>query len=208
MLYEFGGLPATRARLPSFGSAGKLGDLPSGERFPARQRPLHCFVQHEHVSMPIQRWIMRVEISILKVPETPETINHDLDDAEVFGFLIAMLRQILTLAAGALALLAGLGPDIPSDGPSKYLLATTWAGLGLGIVFGAAATYIDADRAMRSAVLFSKHLLRVIEQESSSPLIPVPPNRLYALCKPLMVISLLIAVVCLTAFAITTTLAV
>ena len=126
---------------------------------------------------------MRVEISTLEVPETPETINHDLGDAEVFGFLIAMLRQILTLAAGALAFLAGLGPDIPSDGPSKYLLATTWAGLGLGIVFGAAATYIDADRAMRSAVLFGKHLLRVIEQKSSSLLIPVPPNRLYALCQ-------------------------
>ena len=121
---------------------------------------------------------MQVEISALEVPETPETINHDLGDAEVFGFLIAMLRQILTLAAGALVLLAGLGPDIPSDGPSKYLLATTWEGLGLGIIFGAAATYIDADRAMRSAVLFSKHLLRVIEQKSSSPLIPVSPNRL------------------------------
>ena len=117
------------------------------------------------------------------------------------------LRQILTLAAGALALLAGLGPEIPSDGPSKYLLATTWAGLGLGIVFGAAATYIETDRAKKSTVLFGEHLLRVMEQESSSPIIPVPPNRLYVLCKPLMVISLLIAVISLTAFAITTTLA-
>ena len=118
------------------------------------------------------------------------------------------LRQILALAAGALALLAGLGPDVPSDGSSKYFLATTWAALGLGIVFGAVATYIDADRATKSAVLFGKHLLRDIEGKPSSPLIAVPPSRLYVICKPLMVTSLLIAVVCLTAFSITTTLAV
>ena len=118
------------------------------------------------------------------------------------------LRQILALAAGALALLAGLGPYVPPEGPSKYFLATTWVGLGLGIIFGAVATYIDADRATKSAVLFGKHLLRVVEKKPSSPLIAVPPNKLYVICKPLMVISLLIAVVFLVAFAITTTLAV
>ena len=78
------------------------------------------------------------------------------------------LRQILALAAGALALLAGLGPYVPPEGPSKYFLATTWVGLGLGIIFGAVATYIDADRATKSAVLFGKHLLRVIEKTIKS----------------------------------------
>ena len=67
---------------------------------------------------------------------------------------VTWLRQILTLAAGALALLAGLGPDVPSDGLGKYLLATTWAGLGLGIVAGAAATYIEVNRAKTAAIRF------------------------------------------------------
>ena len=121
---------------------------------------------------------------------------------------VTWLRQILTLAAGALVLLAGLGPDIPSDGPAKYLLATTWAGLGLGIVAGAAATYVEVNRAGTAAIRFGEHLLRIIENQPSSPLISIPPNRLYVICKPLMIISLLVAVVCLTAYAITTTLAV
>ena len=121
---------------------------------------------------------------------------------------VTWLRQVLTLAVGALALLAGLGPDVPSDGLGKYLLATTWAGLGLGIVAGAAATYVEVNRATTAAIRFGEHLLRIIENQPSSPLISLPPNRLYVICKPVMLISLLVAVVCLTAYAITTTLAV
>ena len=118
------------------------------------------------------------------------------------------LRQILTLAAGALALLAGLGPDVPPEGLGKYLLVTTtWAGLGLGIVFGAAATYIETDRATRSAAAFGEYLVRLLEQKPSLPFVSVPVNKLYVVCKPLMVISLLISVCSLTFFAIITTLA-
>lgn len=119
----------------------------------------------------------------------------------------AWLRQILTLAAGALALLAGLGPDVPPEGLGKYLLVTTWAGLGLGIVLGAAATYIETDRATRSAAAFGEYLVRLLEQEPTPPFMSVPVNKLYVVCKPLMVISLLVSVCSLTFFAIMTTLA-
>ena len=118
------------------------------------------------------------------------------------------LRQVLTIAAGTLALLAGLGPDVPSDGAGKYLLATTWAGLGLGIVAAAAATYIEVNRARTAAIHFGEHLLRIMENQPSSPLISIPPNRIYVISKPVMLVSLLVSVVCLTAYAITTTLAV
>ena len=130
------------------------------------------------------------------------TKGHDVE--------VTWLRQVLTLAAGTLAILAGLGPDVPSEEPDKYLLATTWAGLGLGIVTGAAATYVEVNRARTAAVRFGEHLLRITENQNqpSSPLISIPPNRLYVICKPVMLISLLVAVACLTAYAITTTLAV
>ena len=121
---------------------------------------------------------------------------------------VTWLRQVLTLAAGTLVLLAGLGPDVPSDGPSKYLLATTWAGLGIGIVAGSVASYVEVNRARTAATRFGEHLLRIIENQPSSPRISIPPNRLYVICKPVMLVSMLVAVVCLTAYAITTTLAV
>ena len=57
-------------------------------------------------------------------------------------------------------------------------------------------------------IRFAEHLLRIIQNQTSSPLISIPPNRLYVICKPVMLTSLLVAVVCLTAYAITTTLAV
>ena len=120
---------------------------------------------------------------------------------------VAWLRQILTLAAGALALLAGLGPEVPADGLARLLLAATWACLGVGIIAGAAATYVEVDRARASADVFGEQISRELDMKPTRSLIPVPTNRLFLLCKPLMVVSLLAAVVCLTGFAIITTLA-
>ena len=57
-----------------------------------------------------------------------------------FEVEVVWLRQILTLAAGALALLAGLGPEVPPDGPARLVLAATCAFLAFGIIAGAAPT--------------------------------------------------------------------
>ena len=124
-----------------------------------------------------------------------------------FEVEVVWLRQILTLAAGALALLAGLGPEVPPDGPARLLLAATWAFLGFGIIAGAAATYVEVDRAQSSASAYGEQITRELHNKSTRKLISVRTNRLYLLCKPLMILSLLGAVASLTGFAIITTLA-
>ena len=119
---------------------------------------------------------------------------------------IVWTRQILTLAAGALALLAGLGPDVPAEGYARYFLATTWVCLGFGIVAGAAATYLAAHLAGQEA---EDALLEAVLRTDTPPSprkVFEWTNRLLWLCMPLMVVSLLAAVICLTAYAALTTL--
>ena len=117
------------------------------------------------------------------------------------------LRQILTLAAGALALLAGLGPDVPSEGPARYLLAATWACLGLGIIVGAGATYVNVHRARRYAMQYGKMLKLTLKTGEPPPqLIPLEMNRLLLLSKPMAMVILLAAVLCLTGYSIAVTL--
>ena len=136
-----------------------------------------------------------------KIEQYADLVNKGLEIEVVW------LRQILTLAAGALALLAGLGPEVPPDGPARLLLAATWACLGLGIIAGAAATYVEVDRARSSANAFGEQITRELHKKPTRKLISVRTNRVYLLCKPLMIVSLLAAVVCLAGFAIITTLA-
>ena len=136
-----------------------------------------------------------------KLEKYVELVNKGLEVEVVW------LRQILTLSAGALALLAGLGPDVPPDGPARLLLAATWASLGLGIIFGAAATYVEVDRARSSANAFGEQITRELSYQSTKKLISVPTNKLFLVCKPLMIASLIVAVVSLTGFSIVTTLA-
>ena len=111
------------------------------------------------------------------------------------------LRHILTLAGGALTLLAVLGPTPPPEGVSQYLLAATWAFLGIGIASGAAATYLDVDRAKKSTEM----LLQMLKGHSP----PVRSRNIYLLlCKHVMIVSLLAAVLCLAGYAIINTLGV
>ena len=116
-------------------------------------------------------------------------------------------RQVVTVASGALALLAGLGPPTPT-GVGKYFLAATWVFLGLGIVFGAAATYLHVSAAKNLANKFQEQLLNSIQNEKDlSPNVPIVahPNKIYSLSKPVMVVSLLLAVCCLVTYAVITT---
>ena len=127
----------------------------------------------------------------------------------------AWLRQILTVAGGALALLAGLGPEVPAEGSARDFLAATWVLLGFGIVTGSAATYAVVSRAKWIASAFRAELERPhaarIEKKDPPELawahLQLRMNPILQLCKPLMVFSLLAAVFCLTAYAMEITLA-
>jgi hypothetical protein len=121
----------------------------------------------------------------------------------------AWYRQILTVAAGGFALLVGLGTKVP-PGIGKYFLAGTWVCLGLGIAAGGAATYLEVSRAKNLARDFREQLHRSLQsRQALSPTVPIvaKPGRLYAWSGPVMVVSLLTAVVCLVICSVLTALA-
>ena len=118
----------------------------------------------------------------------------------------AWFRQILTLSAGALAVLAGLGPEIPPEGPAQYFLAATWVCLGSGICTGAGALYLAVDRSRRLASHFREELHRSLREETPMQPVVANPRGLLVRCRPAMVVSLISAVICLTGYAVATTL--
>ena len=120
----------------------------------------------------------------------------------------AWYRQLLTLTSAGLALLVGLKPVIPPDGPAKYFLAAAWAFLGLGILFGAAATYSEVSLARRLASGFQKQLLQDLERGEGPSTKPIyaNPHKFFSVSKVVMVISLILAVVSLVTYSILNTL--
>lgn len=118
-------------------------------------------------------------------------------------------RQLLTLAAGGLALLVGLGPPV-SSGIERYFLAGTWVFLGLGVLSGSAATYLEVSRANNLEAAFRSRLVKSLDQGralSPSDLISAGPHRFFSWSQSFMVVSLLLAVCCLVSYAVLTTLA-
>jgi hypothetical protein len=122
----------------------------------------------------------------------------------------AWYRHILTISAGGFAILSGLGPAAPI-GIGKYFLAGTWLCLGLGIVGGGTATYLEVSRAKNLADGYKAQLLKDLHEKGqptvSAPVV-VNPNRFFSWAKSLMVVSLLMAVACLVTYSILTTLGV
>ena len=164
--------------------------------------------------------------------EKSHALDRERDEREAIW-----LRQVLILASGALAVLAGLGPAVPSEGLAKYFLTATWGLLGVGITTGAAATYTAANHAKRVAERYRSHLeestARVDEYEErirksdmfrkSEDAIEersdieveidygpgydtVPKNKALVVSKSAMILSLLVAVLCLATYAIIRTL--
>ena len=115
-------------------------------------------------------------------------------------------RHLLTLAVGALVLLGSLVSDTPAPGAVQYLLAATWLCLGLGILSGAATTYIEVDRAGRIDINYAEDLLRSVHGSPPQIVISAEPNRILLACRWVMLISLLLAVVCLTGYSVMATL--
>jgi len=113
-------------------------------------------------------------------------------------------RQLLTLAAGGFALLAGLGPTVPS-GIGKYFLAGTWVFLGVGIISGAGATYLQVSRAKKLAENFQEELRHNIQthgEPTVNTIVVANPSKIFLLSKTLMVVSLLLAVCCLVVYSV------
>lgn len=120
----------------------------------------------------------------------------------------AWLRQLLTLASGALAILAGLSPHTHSN-IDKYCLAATWVFLGIGIIFGSAATYLEVNLAKKIATEIRSQVSQSIHEgkgDQIKSLIVVPPNKFFLASKYIMVFSLLLSVVSLVIYAVISTL--
>lgn len=117
------------------------------------------------------------------------------------------LKHLLTLAVGALTVLSSLRPE-PATPIEAYLLAATWAFLGAGIIFGAAATYSQVSIAKRFARRVQEQIERDIHAGRPVLAEPVIENAsiVFSLMPPLMVLSLLSGVCSLVAFSVSATL--
>ena len=115
-------------------------------------------------------------------------------------------RHLLTLAAGALVLLGSLVSDTPAPGMVRYLLTATWFFLGIGILSGAGTTYIEVDRAGKLDKNYAEELIKRIHGIKTEDIISADPNKLLDACKWVMLISLFLAVVCLTGYSMMATL--
>ena len=117
-------------------------------------------------------------------------------------------RQILSLAAGGLALLVAFQPATPNSLTEKYLLAVTWIALGIGILSGASAAYSEVSLAKNLTEKYRKELHQILKERVDRPMptIAAAPSLICRISKMLMIVSLLVAVVCLVGYAVTRTL--
>ena len=115
-------------------------------------------------------------------------------------------RHLLTLAAGALVVLGSLVSDNPAPGMIRYLLAATWLFLGLGILSGAATTYIEVDNADALDKAYAEEIKKSMKGIEAKYIISAFPNRFLEFCRWAMLISLSLAVICLTGYSVMATL--
>lgn len=115
----------------------------------------------------------------------------------------AWLRQLLTLAAGGLTILVALAP--PATGIARLLLVGTWVSLGVALVSGAAATYLEVDRQRASLDSFcsqAESSVRAGRPPAADAPIISTPRAIFAKARYVMIASLLSSVVFLVAHAI------
>ena len=115
-------------------------------------------------------------------------------------------RHLLTLAAGSLVIMSTFVSDTPAQGMARYFQAATWVFLGIGILAGVGATYAPISRTANLAGKFLEEFHNSEFQDSPSKMISAYPSIFFLLCRRLMVISLLLAVICLTGYSVITTL--
>ena len=116
------------------------------------------------------------------------------------------VRHILTISAGALAILAGLGPEAQGQSIQTWALAGTWICLGTGICCASAATYRQAYRSKKLADRFRSELQTALEEDRKMRIVSAPLPWLLRASLPACAASLIAAVVCITVYAVTATL--
>ena len=119
----------------------------------------------------------------------------------------AWCQHLLTLATGALTLLAifqsDLSGGLPQSPQIAWLLGTTWFFLGMGIVSGFAATYRQVNLAQRQAMALWKELGKSLDNREPGDAIMSPSQpKILRPSKTVMVWSLLLAVVSLVTYSI------
>ena len=116
-------------------------------------------------------------------------------------------RQLLTLSAGALVLLGMLISDTQAEGIIRYLLAATWLFLGIGILSGAGATYMSVSSSDNLLQSYRDEISSSLRERRDIRLLHVgKPNPVFVICTKVMVVSLSLAVVCLTGYSVMSTL--
>jgi hypothetical protein len=119
-------------------------------------------------------------------------------------------RRVAAGAAGTLAILAGLPPELPPGDLPRWLLAATWILLGLGILCGLGAAFAPVNQQARLVVGFASHMQGFADQRAAGknpPPVLAKPAWIFRACRAGMVLSLAAAVVCLVSFAVMRTLA-
>lgn len=115
----------------------------------------------------------------------------------------AWLRQLLTLAAGGLTLLVTLSQ--PTTGFARLFLVGTWISLGLALLSGAAATYLETERQRAALDSFRSQIALALQAarplDTSAPIIGTP-RAIFAMSRTVMISSLIASVVLLVAHAI------
>ena len=142
-------------------------------------------------------------------------LNQDVE--HLFGltdFAIAhqaeWLRRMLAGAVATLAILAGIGPDAISEIQQVFLVAT-WVLLGLGIVSGAGAIYIETSVSWSRAQSYRKKLAKAIKEDQplkSRHIAAGEIPRWVRLARWVMVCTLLLAIVSLVVYMVASTLAI
>lgn len=115
------------------------------------------------------------------------------------------VRFVMTIAAGGLALLLGTLQLPPDDIVARMLLASGLVFLGLGIVFGAAASHLEIVIERKILEQYSDEIQQAAREQRSllrSPVIAAKPNWWQQKYKPGMMLSLLLAVVCFVAYGV------
>ena len=115
-------------------------------------------------------------------------------------------RHLLTLATGSLVIMSTFVSDSPDQGMARYFQAATWIFLGTGILAGVGATYAPISRTANLATRFLEEAQNSEFHNRPPKTIAAYPSIFFVLCGRLMVMFLLLAVICLTGYAVITTL--
>jgi len=120
---------------------------------------------------------------------------------------VAWLQQIISIATAALAILVAFAPQEGLSTPARYMLAGAWLSLGLGIVAGVASIYGYTHEAKARLENVVEEWIQALAEGRAPEMVVTVPARIFAICRWVMVLSLLLSVCLLVGHAMWRTLA-